>query len=488
MNGFRIKNWVMILILASFLAGCGGSPAQGPGAASPTAIPPIELQPCAVNGVQARCGVLSVYENRAAQTGRKIDIHLAVIKARGPDPAPDPIFYVAGGPGASGLNDAPYALRVLKAANARRDIVLFDQRGTGRSNRMACPRDRAESLNLVPFDEAMLQDLRNCVARVDGDPAAYTTAWGVDDLEDIRIGLGYDQINLYGESYGPTAEQIYLQRHGEHVRTMTLEGVSLTDTPMFERMPRNSQGALDLLFARCQADRACNAAYPNLRAEVEALLSQLEEQPVELSLVDPQSGEPLQLTHDWMVLAIHGVLGATPSTVKLPGLIHQAYQGEWSQIEGLVSNDLGGAAPDWSMMNLEILCHEDWARTGRAETERLSQGSYMGYEDVRRFLAPEEVCALMPHPQREALYEPVTTSPVPVLLISNEADPQDPPANVATAKQHYPNSLTLVAPGQSHGYMGIPCRVQILADFIEAGTVEGLDARCLEREGLPAFQ
>ena len=105
-------------------------------------------------------------------------------------------------------------------------------------------------------------------------------------------------------------------------------------------------------------------------------------------------------------------------------------------------------------MNLTILCHEDWARTGREETTRFSAGSYMGYEDVRRFYAPEQVCALIPRPQPEALYQPVTTSPVPVLIISDQADPQNPPENVASAKEHYPNSLALVAPGQGHGYTG----------------------------------
>jgi pimeloyl-ACP methyl ester carboxylesterase len=123
---------------------------------------------------------------------------------------------------------------VLKSATGQRDLVLFDQRGTGQSNRMACPRQIEESLGLVPLDDKMLQDLRACLAQLDGDPGAYTTAWGMDDLDEVRAALGYDQINLYGESYGPTAEQVYLQRHAAHVRTMALEGVSLLDVPMFE--------------------------------------------------------------------------------------------------------------------------------------------------------------------------------------------------------------------------------------------------------------
>ena len=138
-------------------------------------------------------------------------------------------------------------------------------------------------------------------------------------------------------------------------------------------------------------------------------------------------------------------------------------------------------------MNLTILCNEDWARLDREETSQYSEGSYLGYEDVRRYVAPEQVCALIPKPQPEALYQPLTTSPVPVLIFSNQADPQNPPENVATAKDHFPNSLTLVAPGQGHGYTGIPCRDQILAEYFGIGSTQGLHTDCLQTVALPPF-
>ena len=139
------------------------------------------------------------------------------------------------------------------------------------------------------------------------------------------------------------------------------------------------------------------------------------------------------------------------------------------------------------MMNLTILCHEDWAKTRPVETDRLSVGAYLGYADVRRMTVPEEVCAVIPRPQPKALYQAVTESQAPVLLISNQADPQNPPENVDGAKEVYPNSLTLIAPGQGHGYTGFTCRDQIIADFIEKGTAYGLNAECLQEEPLPRF-
>ncbi|HEX9028890.1 MAG TPA: alpha/beta hydrolase, partial [Anaerolineales bacterium] len=228
-----------------------------------------------------------------------------------------------------------------------------------------------------------------------------------------------------------------------------------------------------------------NHMYPNLGSEVTDLIARVEKQPVELSVLNPDTGQPIRYTRDALVLGLHQMLLLTPTTAQLPYLIHRAYQGDWSWA------GQGSALPskaEWKIMNLTILCHEDWARTRRAETDRLSAGSYLGYADVRRYLAPDPVCALMPHPQPEALYQPVTTSPAAVLIISDEADPQNPPENVAGAPEHYPNSLRLVAPGQGHGYTGFACRDQILADFIAQGAIQGLNADCLQREPLPPLQ
>ncbi len=242
------QNWfvtiatILVLVLVNFLAGCGPSSiAKALNKATATPKPTIQLQSCQLEDISAQCGTLTVYENRGTNTGRTIDIHMAVVKASGPNPEPDPIFFFAGGPGGSGLDEAAYVLQVLKTANLDRDIVLFDQRGTGASHRLACPRRIDEAVGLVPIDDKMLQELKNCLADLDADPGAYTTAWSMDDLDDLRAALGYDQINLYGESYGPTAEQVYLQRHSNHVRTMALEGVSLLNVPMFEWMPHSSQ-------------------------------------------------------------------------------------------------------------------------------------------------------------------------------------------------------------------------------------------------------
>jgi pimeloyl-ACP methyl ester carboxylesterase len=139
-------------------------------------------------------------------------------------------------------------------------------------------------------------------------------------------------------------------------------------------------------------------------------------------------------------------------------------------------------------MNLSILCYEDWALMRRAETDKFVAGSYLDYEDVRFYTVQEDICAVMPKPPASALYGKATVSNVPVLLINGEFDPQDPPDNVADALEVYPNSLSLIAPGQGHGYSGFSCREMIVAEFIEKASVDGLSVECLESVGIPLFE
>ena len=471
----------LALLLICLLVGCGELAAKPPG---------LELKPCTVGEkYQAECGTLSVLEDRAAsgavqESGRTIDLQVAVIKARtSGQPAPDPIFVLAGGPGTSAIEWASYYMQILGPANELRDVVLVDQRGTGGSNKLECP---------DPIDpDRRVEALRSCLAGLDGDPRAYTTSWAMDDLDDVRAALGYDQINLYGGSYGTIAAEVYILRHGEHVRTVALDGATLLEVPIFERWPVTSQKALDLLFSRCQAEAACHSAYPNLQQEFTEVLARLDRAPVSVPINNPATGQPLLLTAALFRTSIHGALASTPNAVLIPQFIHLVYTEDWSRLAAFLTPfvNTASAEPQWQIMNLTILCYEDWAKMRPAEIVKATAGSYLTYSDVRSLTVPEELCAVMPPPKEEALsYGPLRNSSVPILFFNGEADPQDPPEHVAGAKERYPNSLILIAPGQAHGFTGIPCRASIVADFVAQGSTAGLQTDCLEQVELPAFE
>jgi len=480
-NEHRIYQLLCILIIVTLLPACSHSATPQAPVTQAMPLSSIQLEPCTLGGTTALCGTLSVYENRASRIGRMIDLSVAVVKARSSQPASDPIFWLAGGPGAAAIKDIPYALKVLGQANEQRDLVFVDQRGVGSSNNLVCDQ---------PVDPAtQVKALGDCLKTLNGDPSAYTTAWAMDDVDDVREALGYDQINLYGESYGATAAQVYLLRHEKNVRTVSLAGVSLLSVAMFEQWPLTSQVALDRLFARCNAEADCHSSYPDLEQEFAGAIAQLERGPIALPVNDPSIGQPVMLTLELFNKGVHNLLVGTESATMLPQLIHMVYKEDLNGLAAFITPLLSAMPQNaqWKIINLEILCYEDWAKTRPAETAALTSGSYLRYEDVRALTVPEEICAVMPPPQPEALYGPSTHSSVAVLLVNGELDPQDPPENVAEAQQIYPNSLTLVAPGQAHGYTGSACRSVIMADFIDRGSVQGVDAGCLNSVLLPGF-
>ena len=184
------------------------------------------------------------------------------------------------------------------------------------------------------------------------EPRFYTTSEAMDDLDDVREALGYDKINLVGYSYGATAAQYYLRQHEAHVRTMTLGGGSLLDVPVFELWAQNSQRAMDLILDRCLADPACEAAFPNLKAEFKGLFARLAEQPVTENLPAGADGqtESVTFTPDFFAAIVRLMTKDAQDHSTLPLLIHRAYQdNDWkgSCSSMRITGDLNGGET-WS--------------------------------------------------------------------------------------------------------------------------------------------
>jgi len=99
----------------------------------------VQMKPCnnpSFTG-DALCGKYEVFENRSAQTGRRISLNIVLLPAATLKPAPDPLFYLAGGPGGAATVYASESF--MNGLRRNRDVVLVDQRGTGESNPLNCP-------------------------------------------------------------------------------------------------------------------------------------------------------------------------------------------------------------------------------------------------------------------------------------------------------------------------------------------------------------
>jgi pimeloyl-ACP methyl ester carboxylesterase len=166
------------------------------------------------------CGTLKVPEDRSNLNGRQIGLRVAVVPAAVDNPEPDPLFVLAGGPGDAGTQFFAWLPGLFKEVHATRDIVLIDQRETGNSNPlMLPPMPETKGLSKVDANAMLSSWTAKSLAGIDADPRFYTTSVAANDIDDVRVALGYEAIDLYGTSYGGTLAQYYLRQHGENVRS-----------------------------------------------------------------------------------------------------------------------------------------------------------------------------------------------------------------------------------------------------------------------------
>ena len=472
------KLWIELaaITLLVLLAGCGL-----PGLAlAPNTGKGIDLKVCDTQGLKAECGKLAVYEDRAAQSGRMIEINFVRVQASGSPVQPDPLFYFTGGPGGAGTEQYGLAASMFAEINQHRDVVFFDQRGTGESNKLLCPE--------IQEDESTEDYVKRCLDDLPGDPRFYTTTIAVDDVDDIRQALGYEKINLYGVSYGVTAAQVYMNRYPEHVRSATLDHGTLLQISFTDVMARNSQIVLDRVLERCQAEPSCRKKYPDLENEFASLLKALE-QPVQTGQFDPNTSRPVVLTRSIFNVTLHNQIMSASASAQLPSLIHAAAGGNWDPLANkYLQLTMLYPEQQYMVMPQMIWCFEDWAVGTSEGIARLGGDSYYLETALEGQKIYEAGCKLLPDPGESAHHGPALPSDIPVLLFSGDSDPQNPPENVAGYQEIWPNSLDVVQPGVSHIYSPAPCWNSIMAAFVASGSVEDLPLACVEASQMPDFK
>lgn len=471
-----LRRWMCLFFLLVGLAACNTQPE--------TAESTLPLSPCRLAGtVEALCGTYTVYENREAGNGRTIDLNIAVLPATSNTPQPDPLFMLAGGPGQAATEGFPLALSLLDGLTEERDIVLVDQRGTGASNSLACP-NLLEADMTEADEDTFIQLMAECRTSLDADLTQYVTEIAMADLDEVRAALGYEQINLYGVSYGTRAALTYLRLYPQHTRSVVLDAVVGQDLVLYLQMPQDGQRALELLFARCAADTGCNEQFPNLADEFVTLLDRLAS-PVDISVADPISGEMIEvtLTRDLLTQFIFNLLYSPEFVSLLPLLIHTAHETEdFAPLVSqafIFSNDLSLAHG----MLYSVTCTEDAPLFSLDEAKTQQEGTVFPLM-AEQFL---QICADWPKGQVSADFRQPVQSDVPVLLISGDADPVTPPSYAAEVAETLPNSLHINLPKFGHGVLAAGCMPTVVTMFIEAGTTAGLDTSCLETAVPPPF-
>ncbi len=297
-----------------------------------------------------RCGTVSVPRDRANPSGGSYKLAVVVIQSARQPSLPDPVVYISGGPGgpltinAGHQAETPYA--------PQRDVILVDQRGTGRSEPSLCPDRNNELLDAdIAVVEQRTQDTlarrrdvyaacRDAAIAHSIDMRDFGTRITVEDYEWVRQALGVDRWNVYGESYGTTVAMTLVSLHPRHVRSVVLDSVYPPDP-----MPARSTvvaAARDAFFAYCADDQLCSATFPDLADTYREALDRLTRAPLAVA-VPPDMHQPrnrVLLTESLFEALVNNLIYYPTYYPRLPRLIAAVHDGDSEGLAAILRSDL----------------------------------------------------------------------------------------------------------------------------------------------------
>jgi len=421
----------------------------------------VALHACELPGVKraAKCGVVEVPENPDKPDGRRLQLAVAIVPAekRTHD---DPIVPLMGGPGEDAISAAEYYMSTIGPLLQDRDLLLIDQRGTGKSNGLRCklydPQNTARSLRDVFPADAVKRCAQELSSRADLTQYSYPNL--ARDLEHVRRSLGYGPLNITAGSYGTRNAQVYLRMYPQSARTVYLGSVVPLDVETPLTMAKTAEAARNKTFDACAADAACSAAFPNLRQEFEEVVRQLD------------SGKVAPLDRGRVVEWFRSLTYRPYSATDLPWLIHRAYAGDWKPIEqGILENAAGGDAALTFGFLFSITCNDDVAFINEQAIARETQGTFLRDYRVRQ---QQAACRQWPKNPTATDRTPIKSA-VPTLFVSGDSDAATPLWFTERVAAGFSQHAEVIAAGQGHTEWS-ECVARSYEQLVRDGSVRNL--------------
>ena len=440
---------------------------------------------CYVEGVSDRlnCGFVTVPENPNKPDGKQIQVHYVVLPAVKNVNHEEALLAIAGGPGQSAIDNAAGFDAMLSKVRQQRDILLIDQRGTGRSNLLTCDEGAQSPLSFDDDNADTLAETQKCLAKIDADVTQYGSLNAIKDFEAVRQYLGYKKLHVYGISYGTRMAQLYMRLYPAHLATVTLDGIVPMQQSVLEIGASIDRG-FDLLFKDCQETTACHAQFPELKAEFDQVAASLAKAPVMENVYDPVTGEKtmLTMTRGKFYGSIRMALYQANVRALVPHAIHQAAKHNFQPILGLYSLTIDNAGMAMGM-HASVVCGEDMHRITPAMREQ-AQHTFMGKTMLEGL---EATCEVWKIPAVDDSFSEPISSDIPTLLLSGEIDPATPPSWGELAMEKLTNAKHFVAPYATHGVAYQSCANNLIADLVRSGSVKDLDGECLKKDVRRSF-
>lgn len=448
-----------------------------------------------IDGETVECGYLVVPEDRSQPDGQTIRLAVAIYKSTSDNPGA-PFVRLDGGPGGHSVgNYGPFLDQFNSTVPLLEmgDLIMIDQRGVGLSEpSLACTEETDLTIEL--FDELVSSDLetdmyqqamqacRDRLVQSGVNLDAYNSLENAADIHDLWTTLGYEEINLYGVSYGTRLALEIMRDYPEGLRSVILDSTYPPQADLYVDIGSSAQRSLDVLFTDCANHDNCNATYPTLEADFYALIDHLNAAPVELDLVDLFNGDSYQfiMTGDAFFELVFSSLYATSVLIYLPIMIEDAFNGDFAITELLASAIFLDFSLDFGTY-LSVQCFEEVHFQTASEVSVASDDlpaaiNYFAVGDQPDIFA---LCNIWDVATSNDLEEMPVVSDIPTLVLSGRYDPITPPRYGQMAAETLSSSYFFEYPGMGHGvFDDHPCSLNISMQFLEDPTTEP-DSGCI---------
>jgi pimeloyl-ACP methyl ester carboxylesterase len=475
-------------VAAAQEAGDPGGDSNGATGAAGT----FEATPCffavpssVIEGDDVICGYVTVPEDHGDPDGPAIRLAVVVAKDHSAAHQDDPVMLLAGGPGEKIVTNALLLAQVLQPIARNRDLIVFDQRGAGLSKpALECPEfiDTAFDLLTEPdhavVAESTFNALMACRDRLAAESInfnAYNTTQNAADVGMIRQALGYEEVNLFGGSYGSLLAQATMRDHPDGIRSVVIDSVLPMEISLAIHGSFTATGAMIKLLDSCAADAACNTAYPDLQGVLFEVIDRLNADPVPMVLTSPLDSQQYDalLTGDSVLGNLFIFLYETQVIPVLPQAIYDVYTGDYTLMTQLSSLSLARYGGLTTGMELSVMCTDDLIGytpddlravmdelppqlVGDVDFDTVVEYSWFG------------LCAHWPVDEADPSVREPVVSDIPTLVLAGEFDPVTPPEYAELVAGHLSNAHLFEFPGVGHSVtVSNACAQRIVAAFYQ---------------------
>ncbi len=390
-------------------------------------------------------------------------------KLAGTSPSASAVVALAGGPGQAALPLAPFIAEAIAPALHTRDLLVFDQRGTGTSGPLSCPAldSAAEAASAQNAGEL----IERCALQLGPARGAYTTSESVEDIEAIRQAAGYEKLVLYGTSYGTKVALEYAERYPQHVEALVLDSTETPQGP--EPFHVSTFKAIAPVLAELCSRRACSGVTSSPLSDLARLVAKLDSRLLSGEAFNGhgKSFKTVISSSDLFGLLLAGDLNPA-LRAEMPAAVHSAAHGDLAPLARLLAlNSIHPKVEETSSeidetLFIDTSCEETpfpWSRSAPAATRAVEAEAALDALPVSDFYPFDAEAALLDMtiplcvswPDASAAPPPATALPdVPTLILSGGQDLRTPTETARHVAALIPDAQLLKVPYTGHSVIG----------------------------------